>query len=209
MSDIQVSASPQPLPSAARTRAGLSAKLINRLLGLPGWLGGNRRAVFLRLAGMQIGRGCRIRRILVPVDPWDIRLDDRCCVDDGVVLCCNGPSTGSHKIVIGAGTYINRYTVIDAYERVQIGQDTGIGPHCFIGDSEPGQTPGLGFASQQWLSKPVLIGSGVWIGAGAMVLKGVTIADGAIVAAGAVVTRDVAANAIVAGVPAKQIGVRQ
>lgn len=50
---------------------------------------------------------------------------------------------------------------------------------------------------------PIHIGRDVWIGANATVLPGVTIGDGAIVAAGAVVTKDVPANTIVGGVPAK------
>jgi acetyltransferase-like isoleucine patch superfamily enzyme len=52
---------------------------------------------------------------------------------------------------------------------------------------------------------PIVIGRKVWLGAAATVLPGVTIGDGAIVGAGAVVTKDVPANAIVAGVPAKLI----
>nr|WP_320024289.1 DapH/DapD/GlmU-related protein [uncultured Acetobacterium sp.] len=52
---------------------------------------------------------------------------------------------------------------------------------------------------------PIRIGNNVWIGAQVTVLPGVTIGDGAIVAAGAVVTRDVQANVIVGGVPAKII----
>jgi acetyltransferase-like isoleucine patch superfamily enzyme len=52
---------------------------------------------------------------------------------------------------------------------------------------------------------PIVIGNNVWIGAQATVLPGVTIGDGAIVAAGAVVNRDVPANVIVGGVPAKII----
>lgn len=52
---------------------------------------------------------------------------------------------------------------------------------------------------------PIRIGNNVWIGAQATVLPGVTIDDGAIIAAGAVVSRDVPANVIVGGVPAKII----
>ena len=52
---------------------------------------------------------------------------------------------------------------------------------------------------------PIRIGDRVWIGAGAMVLKGVTIGDNAVVAAGSVVTRDVPADALVAGVPARLV----
>ena len=52
---------------------------------------------------------------------------------------------------------------------------------------------------------PIHIGKQVWIGSNATVLPGVTIGDGAVVAAGAVVTRDVPANMVAAGVPAKVI----
>lgn len=53
--------------------------------------------------------------------------------------------------------------------------------------------------------KNLHIGKNVWIGSRSVILPGVTIGDGAIVAAGAVVTKDVPANKVVGGVPAKVI----
>lgn len=58
---------------------------------------------------------------------------------------------------------------------------------------------------QQLHPAPIHIGKGVWIGANATVTQGVTIGDNSVVAAGAVVNKDVPANTIVGGVPAKVI----
>ncbi|HDR4604255.1 MULTISPECIES: sugar O-acetyltransferase [Bacillus] len=54
---------------------------------------------------------------------------------------------------------------------------------------------------------PVTIGENVWIGSSATILPGVTIGNNSVVAAGAVVTKDVPANTVVAGVPAKVVKV--
>lgn len=66
--------------------------------------------------------------------------------------------------------------------------------HCMIPEQRANLEPA-----------PIHIGKNVWLGANAMVLPGVTIGDGAIIAAGAIVTKDVPANTIVGGIPAKKI----
>ena len=54
-------------------------------------------------------------------------------------------------------------------------------------------------------AKPISIADGVWIGGGALILPGVSIGENAVVGAGAVVTRDVAANTVVVGNPARVV----
>jgi acetyltransferase-like isoleucine patch superfamily enzyme len=124
------------------------------------------------------------------------------------VLLAVGPCRGSARILVHDRCYINRYTMIDAFERVEIGRDTMIGPHCYITDHDHGMEAGQRVAEQALVSKPTIIGTDVWIGAGAMLLKGVSVGDHSVIAAGAVVTRDVPAYAIFAGVPARQMAMR-
>lgn len=52
---------------------------------------------------------------------------------------------------------------------------------------------------------PIKLGKNVWVGSHATLLAGVTVGDNSVIAAGAVVTRDVPANTVVGGVPAKVI----
>jgi acetyltransferase-like isoleucine patch superfamily enzyme len=52
------------------------------------------------------------------------------------------------------------------------------------------------------------VGNNVWIGYGACILRGVTVGDNAVIGANSVVTRDVPANAVVGGVPARLIRMR-
>jgi acetyltransferase-like isoleucine patch superfamily enzyme len=53
------------------------------------------------------------------------------------------------------------------------------------------------------------VGNNVWIGYGACILRGVTVGDNAVIGTSAVVTRDVPANAVVAGVPARVLRMRE
>ncbi len=55
------------------------------------------------------------------------------------------------------------------------------------------------------ISKDVIIGNNVWLGSSVKVLKGVTIGDNSVVGAGSIVTKDVPANTLVAGNPAREI----
>ena len=88
-------------------------------------------------------------------------------------------------------------------------QDQGgitIGDDCLIGHNVVLATLNHGFAPDRRKDMhpaPIVIGRNVWIGASATVLPGVSIGDNAIIAAGAVVTKDIPANTVAGGVPAK------
>ena len=106
------------------------------------------------------------------------------------------------NITVGERVFINSGCCFQDQGGIEIGDDVLIGQQVVIAtlnhDLHPEKRGNM-------LPKPVKIGNKVWIGAHATILPGVTIGDGAVVAAGAVVTKDVPANAVVAGVPAKII----
>lgn len=186
-----------------------SANLINFLFRLGPAIRQRVRTVVLRAAGAHIGKQVWLRKISVARNPWDLWLDDRIALDDGVTFITSGPRREQPRVVIRSGTYINRYTIIDATESVEIGPDVMIGPHVYITDHDHGFARGQRVQDQPSVSKAVKIGRDVWIGTHAVILKGVTIGEGAIIAAGAVVTKDVEPFQIVGGVPAKVIGMRE
>jgi acetyltransferase-like isoleucine patch superfamily enzyme len=159
------------------------------------------RNLAYRLLGVDFRDYCWLRAVEIPRLWSDITLHG-CALDRGVVLLCSGmPRSG--KIEIGHGAYINRYTILDAHERISIGRDAMIGPHCFITDADHGTAPGTSVKSQPMQSRPVIIEEEAWLGAHVTILPGVHIGRGAVIGAGSVVTRDVPAGAIAFGSPAR------
>ncbi|MEM0984249.1 MAG: acyltransferase [Planctomycetota bacterium] len=189
---------------------GGSDKLINQLLRAPDGLARRVRIARLKAMGAQIGPRCWVRRVDLPRNPWDVKLEARVSLDLGVILLSTGPrSPDGPRIVFREGVYCNRYTMFDASERIEIGARTMIGPHCYITDHDHGMAKDTPIPQQPLQGAPVVIGPDCWLGAGVTVLKGVTIGEGAVVAAGAVVTRDIEPFAIAGGIPAKTIKFRE
>ncbi len=97
---------------------------------------------------------------------------------------------------------------LDGYRggQIHIGKRVAIAPHVsFITESNPNNSR-LRLIPEFSQAGPIQVGDDAWIGAGAIILPGTRIGACAVIAAGAIITGDVPDYAIMAGVPARQIG---
>lgn len=106
----------------------------------------------------------------------NIRLGSKVFINFNCVVLDVMPVALGHRVLLGPAVQI--YTAMHPLDAVQ-------------------RRTGLEFA------QPVTIGDDVWIGGGAILCPGITVGDRAVIGAGSVVTRDVPADAFVAGNPAR------
>ena len=106
------------------------------------------------------------------------------------------------NIHLGKNVFINAGCKFQDQGGIYIGDGSLIGHNAVLATINHMEDPAL---RAGMIFHPIQIGKNVWLGANVTVLPGVTIGDGAIIAAGAVVTKDVPANMIAAGIPAKVI----
>jgi acetyltransferase-like isoleucine patch superfamily enzyme len=111
------------------------------------------------------------------------------------------------RIEIGAGCFLNRNTMVAAYERVTIGDHSMFANGCFVGDADHRfDDPERPITHQGFTSKgPVEIGANCWFGVNCAVTSGVTVGERCVVGANSVVNGDLPPRAIAAGVPARVI----
>lgn len=151
--------------------------IVNDILPhIPFWWG---RKSYLNLLHCKIGRGSFIMKKCYILNPWN--------------LC------------IGNHSHINRDCIIDARNRITIGNNVSISHRVSIMTGSHNKDS----RHFDYTAQPIVIDDYVWIGIGSTILQGVHIGCGAVVCAGAVVNRDIAPFTIVGGVPAKVIGSRR
>jgi acetyltransferase-like isoleucine patch superfamily enzyme len=173
----------------------LAGRLVwRRFLTVPGYR--------MRLAGMAfIGRGVRIQI----GKQGRLRLGRWVWIGRGTKLRCH-----EGEVVIGDKTVLGEDCTISAYQRVSIGEQCIIADRVMMIDFDHNvaevERP---IRLQGIYKRDVRVGSNVWIGYGAQILRGVTVGDNAIIGASAVVSKDVPANAVVGGVPARVLRMRE
>ncbi len=123
-------------------------------------------------------------------------------VDESVALFPPFYSEFGKNLTLGKAIFINIGCRFQDTGGITIGDGTLIGHGSTLTTLDHAIDPDR---RADMVPARIVIGRKVWLGAAVTVVPGVTIGDGAIVGAGAVVTKDVPADAIVAGVPAKLI----
>lgn len=152
-----------------------------------------------------------------------VLLSDSSSKDDiilGEYVTLYGTIQSQHggKVIMGSYTRLGLGSIIRSVEKVVIGDYTAIADRVVISDNgnhpiDPAfrrkmKEDALDGDMRLWkysVHSQVVIGENVWIGEGARIHHGVHIGDNSIIAAGAIVTKDVPANCIAAGIPAKVI----
>ena len=173
------------------------------------WYERNRRlSCRLRLARHAARGGFYIRQpvegeVLEALDEGRLRIGDGTLLEPGCWLTL-APEA---RIEIGAGCFLNRNTMLAAYERIEIGDHTMFANGCFVGDAEHRfDDPKTPITWQGFTSKgPVKIGANCWFGINCAVTSGVTIGDRCVIGANSVVTQDLPPGTIAAGAPARAI----
>jgi acetyltransferase-like isoleucine patch superfamily enzyme len=172
------------------------ARLLLRTLRRKLWLGARLKLDGIAFIGprvvLQVGKGAQIE-----LGRWS-------WLGHGTKIRCH-----EGRVSVGAKTVMGQECTISAFQHVKIGRECVIADRVMFIDFDHGvvevERP---IRLQGIYKRDVNVGNNVWIGYGACILRGVTIGDNAIVGTNAVVTKDVPANAVVGGLPAKIIRMR-
>jgi acetyltransferase-like isoleucine patch superfamily enzyme len=148
-----------------------------------------------------LGRGLELK-----IEPrGEIRFGRFVWIGDGTKIRCH-----EGVVEIGAKTVMGQECTISAYQRVRIGEQCVIADRAMFIDFDHGvvevERP---IRLQGIYKRDVEVGNNVWIGYGACILRGVSVGDNSVIGTNAVVTKDVPANAVVAGIPARVVRMRE
>jgi acetyltransferase-like isoleucine patch superfamily enzyme len=165
-----------------------------RLLTPAGWRWHTDGPVFFgRGLELQIGRGATIR------------FGRFCWVGDRTKIRCH-----EGVVEIGAKTVLGQECTISAYQRVRVGEQCVVADRAMFIDFDHGvvevERP---IRVQGIYKRDVVVGSNVWIGYGACFLRGIRVGDNSVIGTYSVVNRDVPANAVVGGIPARVLRMRE
>ncbi len=113
-------------------------------------------------------------------------------------------------VEIGAKSVLGQECTITCFRRIEIGRECIIADKVMMLDFDHGVVDAERPIREQGIYKrPVAVGHNCWIGYGACILRGVTVGENCVIGTNSIVTRDVPSNAVVGGVPAKVLRMRE
>jgi len=151
----------------------------------------------IRAKKIKIGRFVKIGSMTM-IDTERFEIDDDSRINEQVII--GGIKDPESGIKIGKRTIIMEYSFINPTKPIEIGDDTGIGGHCLL------------FTHGSWSPEidgfpvtfaPIKLGKRVWLPWRVFIMPGVTVGDNVVIGANSLVTKDVPANCLAAGSPAK------
>ncbi len=153
----------------------------------------------VRARKIKIGRYVKIGSMSA-IDTESFSIDDDARINEQVYI--GGTKTPESSLIMGKRTIIMQASYINPTKPIIIGDDSGIGGHCLL------------FTHGSWNSQlegypvkfaPITIGKKVWLPWRVFVMPGVTIGEGAVIGADSMINKDIPANSLAAGSPAKII----
>ncbi len=153
----------------------------------------------VRARKIQINRFVKIGAMSV-IDTEHISIDDDARINEQVYI--GGTKSPESSITLGKRTIIMQMSYLNPTKPIVIGDDSGIGGHCLL------------FTHGSWNSQlegypvkfaPITIGKKVWLPWRVFVMPGVTIGDNVVIGADSMINKDLPANCLATGSPAKII----
>jgi acetyltransferase-like isoleucine patch superfamily enzyme len=157
----------------------------------------------------RVGRRLQLEQLPYVTGAGIIELGDDVRISGKIGITFNDRFAEAPRLVVGDKTFIGTGCSFSLASRITIGQRCLLASRVSIRDNDghplnPEQR-GQGQAIPAESARPVTLGDNVWLGRGCQILKGVTIGNNSVIGIGSLVNKDVPANCVAAGTPAKVI----
>jgi acetyltransferase-like isoleucine patch superfamily enzyme len=147
---------------------------------MPGYIGIGIRYIFLKSLALSCGKNVKVKSYVLLSHLDNLEIGNNVSINEFCSVGCLGGVSIGDNVAIAHGT-----TILST-------------EHDFLNQSQ-------GVKEAPTITKKTKIGSGVWLGAKTVITAGVVIGENAVIGAGSVVTKDIPADTVAAGVPAKVI----